>query len=325
MPGSADDWGYNYQIDRGRLALASHFRKEIRTILRPNIPTSGAVGGVLRQLCDDGADLIFVADPQYQQQALAVARKYPEVTFMQFFTSITRSNLGSYAYRDWEPTYACGVAAAMTARDKTRFGFVGPLPVAPAKFTVNAFTLGVRSVTPTATVNLVYTGSWYDPDAECAAVERLTRRGVAAIYVFAVSPIVAVQTAEDQGVHVLAHFSDLSSLAPSQWVTGTTWNWQTVFIEVTERVLEDRWESRRYGGGFREGYATIAPFGPAVDFESQTQTRQAIKDIASGGLEVFGGPVRDNKGVLRVMAGESLPVAEIVTMDWLVEGVREDY
>jgi len=242
---------------------------------------------------------------------------------MQFFASITTSNLGSYAYRDWESTYASGVAAALTAKDKIRFGFLGPLPVNPTKFTVNAFTRGVRSVTPTATVDLVYTGSWYDPDVECAAVERLARSGVAAIYVFAVSPIAAVQTAEDQGVYVLAHFSDLSSLAPTRWVTGTTWNWQKVFIEVTERVLQEHWESRHYGGGFREGYVTIAPFGPEVDFESQTRTRQAIKDIASGDLKVFGGPVRDNTGALRVAAGKSLTIREIVAMDWLVEGVRE--
>jgi hypothetical protein len=39
------------------------------------------------------------------------------------------------------------------------------------------------------------------------------------------------------------------------------------------------------------------------------------------GKNVFQGPIKDNKGVERVKAGESFPMAALGKMDWLVEGV----
>ena len=45
------------------------------------------------------------------------------------------------------------------------------------------------------------------------------------------------------------------------------------------------------------------------------------QEFISGKLEVFRGPIRDNKGVERVKAGEVFPMTNLGKMDWLVEGV----
>jgi simple sugar transport system substrate-binding protein len=45
------------------------------------------------------------------------------------------------------------------------------------------------------------------------------------------------------------------------------------------------------------------------------------QDFLAGKAHVFQGPIRDNKGVERVKAGEAFPLAELRKMDWLVEGV----
>jgi len=47
----------------------------------------------------------------------------------------------------------------------------------------------------------------------------------------------------------------------------------------------------------------------------------AKQELASGKRQVFQGPLRDNKGVERVKAGEAFPLTELRRMDWLVEGV----
>ena len=321
-PSSVADWGYNFQVNQGRIALEAQLRDEIRTVMREGVSVSDA-GKVIQGFCDNGAKLIFSADPQYIPHTQAVAENNTDVKFMQFFSSQRSDNVGTYGIRDWEPTYVCGVAAAMTAQSKTRFAFIGPIPVSTSKWTVNAFTLGARSVDEKITVEMVYTGSWYDPKAERAAVEQMADKGIDVVYVFVISPVTAVQTAENMGLHVLSHFSDLSWVAPKMWITGTTWNWHKIFIEVTNLVLKDSWEPKNYGGGFKHGYATIAPFGPDVNYSAQEKIRQTIRKIASRDLHVFVGPIKDNQGNLKVPEGKTMTVQEILSTDWLVEGVRD--
>lgn len=321
-PGSATDLGYNFQINQGRIALEAQLRDEIRTTIWQGVSVSDA-NNVIQRFCDNGAKLIFSADPQYIPHTQAAAQNNTDVKFMQFFSSQRSNNIGTYAIHDWEPTYVCGVAAALTAQDKTRFAFIGPKPVFTAKWTVNAFALGARSINDKITVEMVYTGSWYDPKAERAAVEQLADKGIEVVYVFLISPITAVQTAENIDLYVLSHFSDLSWIAPKKWITGTTWNWHKIFIEVTALVLKDSWEPKNYGGGFKEGYATIAPFGPDVNHSAQEKVRQTIRMISSGELNVFAGPIKDNHGNLKVPGGDTMTIQEILSTDWLVEGVRD--
>ena len=321
-PGSSADWGYNFQVNQGRIALETQLRDEIRTVIREGVATSDA-GKVIQGFCDNGAKLIFSADPQYESHTQAVAENNTDVKFMQFFSSQKSDNVGTYAIHDWEPTYVCGVAAAMTAQNKTRFAFIGPMPISTAKWTANAFTLGARSVNEKITVEMVCTGSWYDPKAERAAVEQMADKGIEVVYVFVIGPITAVQTAENMGLYVLSHFSDLSWVAPKMWITGTTWNWHKIFIETTDLVLKDSWEPKNYGGGFKQGYATIAPFGPDVNYSAQEKIRQTIRKIAADELQVFAGPIKDNQGNLKVPEGKTMTAQEILSTDWLVEGVRD--
>ena len=45
------------------------------------------------------------------------------------------------------------------------------------------------------------------------------------------------------------------------------------------------------------------------------------RELASGKLQPFQGPLKDNRGVERVKAGDAFPLTDLRKMDWLVEGV----
>ena len=68
-------------------------------------------------------------------------------------------------------------------------------------------------------------------------------------------------------------------------------------------------------------YLTIAPFGPAVQPAAVELVNAKKKEFIGGKLNVFQGPIKDNKGAERVKAGEAFPTAALGKMDWLVEGV----
>jgi len=320
--GPVSDWGYNYQHNQGRLGMEAMLRDQVHTVVVENVPETADVERVMQRMIQSGVKLIFPTSYGYASSSLRVAKKNPGVTFMQPLGTQQSKNLGTCSLNVWEPAYVSGVVAAMTAKGETKFGFVGSIPIPPIKWTVSAFALGAQSVNPDITVDLVYTNAHNDPAAEKEAVNSLAARGVKAVYVLVDSPIAGVQAAEEAGMYALSHLSDLSSFAPTKWVTGAIWKWSKLYTDVTKLVLEGKWEPKNYSGGFAEGYVDIAPFGPAVPHEAQLKARALIAEIAAGKKNVFEGPIYDSEGKQRVPAGESMAMADIFKFDWVVKGVR---
>ncbi len=85
--------------------------------------------------------------------------------------------------------------------------------------------------------------------------------------------------------------------------------------------MDGTWKSENILGGLGDDYLTIAPFGPAVPDDAVKLVNATKQEFTSGKRQVFQGPIRDNKGVERVKAGEAFPLTELRKMDWLVEGV----
>lgn len=320
--GPVSDWGYNYQHNQGRLGMEARLRDKVHTVIVENIPETADVERVMQRMSNAGAGLIFSTSYGYADSSLRVAKKNPSITFMQALGSEQSQNLGTYSVAVWEPAYVCGVVAALTADGETRFGFLGAHPVPPINWTVNAFCLGAQSVNPAITVDVVYTNSWYDPAAETEAAKSLAAQGVKVLYVLTDSPIAGVQAAEQAGIYSLAHFADMSSFAPKKWITGTVWKWSSLYVDVANKVMDGTWESRHYAGGFAEGYVDIAPFGPDVKQPARDKARDVISSIAEGKQNVFQGPIRDAQGKLRVPEGKALTVPDILSMDWVVQGVK---
>lgn len=96
---------------------------------------------------------------------------------MHFSGSILGDNYGNYFGRMYQPRYLSGIAAGMTT-ENDKIGFVAAMPTPEVIRGINAFTLGVRSVNPEATVQVVWTNTWYDPAVEKQAAESLLDAGV---------------------------------------------------------------------------------------------------------------------------------------------------
>jgi len=302
--------------------MEARLRDKVHTVLAENIPENADVERVMQRMVDNGANLIYSTSYGYADSSMRVAKKNPNVTFMQALGLKQAENLGTYSLKVWEPAYVCGAVAAMTAKNEGRFGFIGAYPIPPIYWTVNAFAIGARSVNKAVNVDIVFTNSWNNPTAEAEAVKSLVDRGVKVIYVLVDSPIVGVQAAERAGVYSLAHFADLSSFAPKGWLTGSHWIWARLYEDVTQKVINKTWTNQPVSGGFKEGYVGLSPFGPAVNGATQEKARELSAKIAAGELDVFKGPLTDAQGKERVPAGQSLSTEAILSFDWAVQGVR---
>ena len=322
LVGPTSDWGFNYQHNQGRLALEGRLRDKVHTVVAENIPENAEAERIMQRMIDEGAELIYATSYGYLDLALKVAAKNPDVTFMHCLGNKQSGNLGTYSSNMWEAAYVAGAVAAMTSTDNSKFGFVAAHPVPPILWILNAFTLGAQSVSKDITVDTIFTNSWYNPAAETEAVNSLANQGVGCVYILVDSGIAGVQAAERAGIYSLSQNADLSGFAPEGWITGSVWGWANLYEDVTRSVIDKTWKSGHIGGGLKEGYTELAPFGPAVSGEAQQRARELSAKIAAGELTVFAGPIYDTEGKERVPEGKSMSLTEILSFDWGVQGVR---
>jgi simple sugar transport system substrate-binding protein len=66
----------------------------------------------------------------------------------------------------------------------------------------------------------------------------------------------------------------------------------------------------------------VGEFGPKVPKKVQDEILNQQKAVGSGKLLPFKGPITDNEGKLVVPAGQSLSDAQILNMNYLVQGVQ---
>lgn len=321
--GPVSDWGWNYQHNQGRLALEKKMGDNLTTSLAENTPENADAARLMQRLAADGADVVFSTSYGYADFCVKAAKKNPDTIFMQAQAPVDAPNAATFNGAIWEASYLAGVVAAMSLPDETRYGFVGAHPIPPIKWTVNAFALGARSVNPAVTVDIVYTNSWNDPAAETEAVNSLVKNNVKVVYALVDSTLACVQAAERAGIYSISHHADLLEFAPKGYITGAIWQWGALYEDVVKQVIDGTWKPVPIAGGFKEGYVGLASFGPVVDKATREKAEAIKAQIASGEINVFAGPIRDAEGTVRVTEGESLNVPQIVSMDWVAEGVRE--
>ena len=112
-----------------------------------------------------------------------------------------------------------------------------------------------------------------------------------------------------------------AAAAPHAHLTAAVWNWTDFYRNFIETVHRGEWSNGNYWYGLDSGLVGIAPFGKMVPQDVRDRVNAAQEDIKAGKLTVFAGPVRDQKGEVRVPEGQVAPDQDLLSMDWFVEGV----
>jgi simple sugar transport system substrate-binding protein len=276
----------------------------------------------------DGAKLLFPTsfcyfDPLF----LALAQKYPEVTFLHCGGLYTEGkhpkNVGSYfGYID-EAQYVAGTVAGATTKTN-KLGFVAAKPIPQVLRNINAYTLGALSVNPNVTLSVIFTGDWSLPVKEAEAANSLIDQGADVLTSHVDSPKVIVETAERRGVFSTGYHASQAALAPKGYLTGAEWNWEKIYTEYVNKVKEGKAWDHLVRGGLKEGYVKLSPYGEAVSADARKKGDEAKAGLTAGTLVIFKGPLESNTGKQILAAGESRGQTdiELEKMDYLVKGVK---
>lgn len=318
--GPINDGGWTQAHDAARLAVEAEFGDQIETTYKENVPEGPQTSQVIDDLVADGYTLIFGTSFGFQDAFAAAAEANPDVCF-EFATGYLGGPNLSQFYGSAEDTdYLTGMAAG-AASESGRLGMVAAFPIPEVIRGVNAYTLGAQAMNPDATVNLVWTNTWFDPAVERRTAESLIAEGADVIGVKSQDSPASGDAAQAAGIPWSGYDSDQSANYPDVWLTATTYHWDIYEIPRVQAVLDGEWVAGNYYGTIGDGFVRLAPFGDLVD----EATREAIlarqEELTAAPGSMFTGPISDNQGNEVIAEGETATYEDLMSMSYLVEGV----
>ena len=173
---------------------------------------------------------------------IQAAKEFPEVQFCHATgTKAHTEGLSNYhnAFASiYEGRYLAGIAAGMKLNEmiengeftaeEAKIGYVGAYTYAEVISGYTSFFLGARSVCPTATMEVTFTGSWYDETAEKEAANKLISNGCKLISQHADS-MGAPTACETAGVPNVSYNGSTVDACPNTYLVSSSINWQPYF------------------------------------------------------------------------------------------------
>ncbi len=325
--GPRDDYGYNQAHAEGAAAIKS--MPGITILEEERVAESDDVVKTMQSMIKlDNASLLFPTSFGYfDPYMLSVAAQEPGVQFRHCGGLWDKTkhpmNAGSYFGYIGMGQYLNGIVAAHATKTK-KLGFVAAKPIPQVLINVNSFTLGARSVDPSITTAVVFTGDWSMPVKEAEATNALIDGGADVITCHVDGPKVVVQTAEGRGAYTCGYHANQAPLAPKGYLTGAEWNWAEVYKMYATKMQAGEPLPNFTRGGLAEGFIKMSAYGPAVSAAARQRADAVKAEIMKGGFAVFKGPMMDNTGKQVIAAGAAYPetAIEIESMNWLAEGVK---
>jgi basic membrane protein A len=310
------DLGWTYAHDQGRLMLEE---MGIETAYIENVPEGPDAERVIRDFAEKDYDLIITTSFGYMDPTITVAEEYPDTWFVHISGFKTAPNASTVFGRIYQPRFLSGLVAGL-ATESNKIGYVAAFPIPEVIRGINAFTQGVRTANPEATVNVVWTNTWFGPPEEKEAAEALLDQGVDVIaqHQDTTEP---QKAAADRGAVSIGYDSDMRAFVGDTVLTSPIWNWGPKYVDIAKQIMEGTYETESYWGGLEDGIVALAEFSPEVPADAVALVDEYTDKILGGDWDVFCGPIMGQNGELSVPEGVCMTDAEMLAMDWFVDGV----
>ena len=313
------DMGWTHQHDQGRKAVEKSLGADVKTTVVENVAEGADAERVVRDLAQQGHDIIFTTSFGYMEPTLKVAKEFPKVKFESITGYKTDVNVSVANARYYEGRYLAGIAAGRMTKTNVA-GYVAGFPIPEVLQGLNAFTLGMRSVNPRAQVKVIWLNTWFDPAKERDSAMTLFNQDADVITFHAASNAVMV-AAQERGKMAIAYHSDMRQVAPDAQLMAITHNWGDYYTQRVKALQKGQWQTSTVWGGLKEGMIKVGDFGPKMLPHVRAELMQAQKDIAAGKRYPFQGPLEDNEGKLVLPAGQRLSDVQILNMNFGVAGL----
>ena len=273
----------------------------VEMINKTNIDESDACKEAALDLVDQGCDIIFADSFGHEDFMIEAAKANPEVQFLHATgTKAHTEKLDNFhnAFASiYEGRYLAGVAAGMKinemieagkfTKDEAKMGYVGAHPYAEVKSGYTSFYLGAKSVCPTVTMEVKFTGSWYDETLEKEAANKLISDGCILISQHADS-MGAPTACEAAGVPNVSYNGSTVKACPNTFIVSSKINWAPYFEYAIKCVQEGKAIDTDWTGTVATGSVELTDINEKAAAKGTKEAVDAAKaDLESGKVKVF--------------------------------------
>ena len=267
---------------------------------RYNVPEDQSCYDAAAELADDGCDIIFADSFGHESYIIQAAQEFPEVQFCHSTgTRAHTEGLANYhnAFASiYEGRYLAGIVAGMKlnemiangeiTEDEAKMGYVGAYTYAEVLSGYTSFYLGAKSVCPSVTMDVTFTGSWYDQAAEYEAANNLINGGCVLISQHADS-MGAPSACEEQGVPNVSYNGSTASACPETYLVSSRIDWTPYYLYAINCVLNGEEIAADWTGTLETGSVVLTELGANVAEGTQEAIDEAMAALEDGSLHVF--------------------------------------
>ena len=251
-------------------------------------------------LADQGCQIIFANSFGHETYILEAAGEYPDVQFCHATgtqaASSGLSNMHNYFTNIYEARYVSGVVAGLklnemiedgtVKEDACKIGYVGAFPYAEVISGYTSFFLGARSVCPSVTMEVTFTGSWYDETAEKEGANKLIQNGCKLISQHADS-MGAPTACETANVPDVSYNGSTAAACPNTFIVSSRINWEPYFEYAIKCVAAGTPIDTDWCGSLETGSVVLTELGSAAAEGTQEAIDAAKADLIAGKIHTF--------------------------------------
>ena len=269
--------------------------------IKTNVGETEQCAEVAADLVDAGCNIIFADSFGHEPYMIQVAKENPEVQFCHSTgTRAHTEGLANYhnAFASiYEGRYLAGIAAGMKLNamieagdikaEEAKMGYVGAFTYAEVVSGYTSFYLGAKSVCPTVTMDVTFTGSWYDETLEKEGAEKLIQGGCKLISQHADS-LGAPTACENAGVPNVSYNGSTQAACPNTYIVSSRINWAPYYEYAIKAVMDGTAIDADWTGTLSTNSVVLTDLNTTVAAEGTAEAiAAATEKLEKGEIHVF--------------------------------------
>lgn len=271
------------------------------SMIKTNIPEGQECYDAAAELADAGCAVIFADSFGHEDYMIQAAKEFPEVQFCHATgTKAHTEGLANYhnAFASiYEGRFLAGVAAGMKLQemidagtitaDAAKMGYVGAFTYAEVVSGYTSFYLGAKSIVPEVTMDVTFTGSWYDETAEKEGANKLIGGGCVLISQHADS-MGAPTACENAGVPNVSYNGSTLDACPNTFIVSSRINWAPYYEYAVDTAKGGGAIDADWTGTLGTGSVMLTDVNEAVAAAGTVDKIAEVRaGLESGSVHVF--------------------------------------
>ena len=290
-----------YDLNFINAAKAACEKLGVEMVLKTGINEDNSCYETAADMASSGCIAVFADSFGHEDYMIQAAQEYPNVQFCHSTgTKAHTENLPNYhnAFAAiYEGRYLAGVVAGMKLNEmieagkftaeEAKVGYVGAFTYAEVISGYTSFFLGVRSVCPTATMEVTFTGSWYDPTAEKEGAQKLIQDGCKLISQHADS-LGAPSACEEAGIPDVSYNGSTKEAGPNTYLISSRIDWEPYYEYAITAAMNGKPIDTDWTGTIATGSVKLTELNEGVVAAGTKEKLEEVqKALEAGTLHVF--------------------------------------